>query len=125
MNYQKSTTYDGWPIIQNQDPKKLVGYGIGLLLLTGKLTRISTDSIYEFHVSTLYFRNCCTFGLWNLPLPRPNSGTELPSHSSNQRGLESMVNLCPLSSAHLGDFGFPSRFQRKNLELSISFLQHC
>ena len=38
MNYQKSTTYDGWPIIQNQDPKKLVGYGIGLLLLTGKLT---------------------------------------------------------------------------------------
>ena len=37
MNYQKYTTSEGWPIIQNQDPKKLVAYGIGLLILAGKL----------------------------------------------------------------------------------------
>ena len=124
MNYQKDTTSEGWPIIQNQDPKKLVAYGIGLLLLAGELARISTDFIYDFHVSTLDFRNCCTFGLWNLQLPRPNSGIEQPSHSSNQRGLKSMVNLSPLSSGTLGDYGFPSRFQRKNPALSISFLHH-
>ena len=28
------------PWIHNQDPKKLVGYGIGMFLLAGKLTRI-------------------------------------------------------------------------------------
>ena len=66
MNYQKSTTYDGWPIIQNQDPKKLVGYGIGLLLLTGKLARILTD-FFDFPKVCLHtaFRNCCSFGLRN------------------------------------------------------------
>ena len=40
------TPYAGWyqndllPWIHNQDPKKLVGYGIGMFLLAGKLTRI-------------------------------------------------------------------------------------
>jgi hypothetical protein len=122
MKYQIYTTYEGWPLIQNQDPKELVDYGIGVLLLAGKLARILTDFISDFHVSTPDFRNCCTFGLWNLQLPRPNSGTERPSHSTNQRGLESIVDLCPMSFASLGDFGFPRRFQRKNHELSISFL---
>ena len=37
MNGQIDTTYEGWPIVQNQDPKKLVAYGIGLILLAGKL----------------------------------------------------------------------------------------
>ena len=45
MNGQIDTTYEGWPIIQNQDPKNLASYGIGLLLLAGKLARISTDFI--------------------------------------------------------------------------------
>jgi hypothetical protein len=31
------------PWIQNQDPKKLIGYGIGMFLLAGKLARILTD----------------------------------------------------------------------------------
>ena len=35
------------PWIQNQDPKKLFGYGIGLFLLAGKLARILTD-FFEF-----------------------------------------------------------------------------
>ena len=35
------------PWIQNQDPKKLFGYGIGLFLLAGKLARIQTD-FFEF-----------------------------------------------------------------------------
>ena len=64
MNYQIFTTYDPRDI-QNQGPKKLVAYGIGLLLLAGKLARILTDLISDFHVSTLHFRNCCTFGRWN------------------------------------------------------------
>ena len=66
MNCQIDTTYEGWPIVQNQDPKKLVAYGIGLLLLAGKLARILSDFISDFHVFTLDFRNCCTFGLWYL-----------------------------------------------------------
>ena len=44
MNYQIFTTYDPRDI-QNQGPKKLVAYGIGLLLLAGKLARILTDLI--------------------------------------------------------------------------------
>ena len=43
MNGQIDTTYEGWPIIQNQDPKNIASYGIGLLLLAGKFARISTD----------------------------------------------------------------------------------
>ena len=66
MNCQIDTTYEGWSIVQNQDPKKLVAYGIGLILLAGKLAKILTDFIYDFHVSSLDFRNCCTFGLWYL-----------------------------------------------------------
>ena len=35
------------PWIQNQDPKKLVGYGIGMFVLAGILARILTD-FFEF-----------------------------------------------------------------------------
>ena len=35
------------PWIQNQDPKKLLSYGIGLILLAGKFARILTD-FFEF-----------------------------------------------------------------------------
>ena len=31
------------PLIQNQDPKKLVGYGIGMFLSAGNLIRILSD----------------------------------------------------------------------------------
>ena len=43
------TSGAGWyqneflPWIQNQDPKRLVGYGIGMFLFAGKLARILTD----------------------------------------------------------------------------------
>ena len=43
------------PWIQNQDPKKLFSYGIGLFLLTGKLTRILTD-FFEFPNFALCFQ---------------------------------------------------------------------
>ena len=43
MNGQIDTTYEGYSIIQNQDPKNIASYGIGLLLIAGKLDRISTD----------------------------------------------------------------------------------
>ena len=37
------------PWIQNQDPKELVGYGIGMFLLAGKLARILTDFFDFYH----------------------------------------------------------------------------
>ena len=37
------------PWIQNQDPKELVGYGIGMFLLAGKLARILTDFFYFYN----------------------------------------------------------------------------
>jgi hypothetical protein len=46
MENNENTPYGGWyPTellmwIQNQDPKKLVGYGIGIFLLAGKLILI-------------------------------------------------------------------------------------
>ena len=54
------------PWFQNQDPKKLVGYGIGTFLVAGELARILTD-FFDFPKVCLHtaFRNCCSFGLRN------------------------------------------------------------
>ena len=73
------------PWIQNQNPKKLVGYGIGMFLLAGKLARILTDFFYFPKFCLFAFRNCCSLGLRNPQIPRPNSRIEQPSHSTNQR----------------------------------------
>ena len=43
------------PWIQSQDPKKLVGYGIGMFLLAGKLARILD---FFFLSNTLNFHSC-------------------------------------------------------------------
>jgi hypothetical protein len=59
MENRESTSY-GWcpsellPWIQSQDPKKLFAFGIAMILIAGKLTRILTDFIAIF----LNFLSC-------------------------------------------------------------------
>ena len=109
------------PWIQNQDPKKLVGYGIGMFLLAGKFARILTD-FFDFPKFCFFaFRNCCSFGLRNPQIPGPNSRIERPSHSTNQRCLGTIGTLFGRSKGQ--DFGFARRFQRKSHEFATwSFL---
>ena len=72
----------GW--YQNQDSKKLIGYGIGMFLLAGKLARIPTDFLCRRNIFFLALRYCCSFGLRSPRIPRPNSRIDRPSHSIYQ-----------------------------------------
>ena len=58
------------PWIQNQDPKELVGYGIGMFLLAGKFARILTD-FFDFPKFCFFaFRNCCSLSIRSVHLPK-------------------------------------------------------
>ena len=114
------------PWIQNQDPKKLFGYGIGLFLLAGKLARILTDFFYFPKFCLFAFRNCCSLGLRNPQIPRPNSRNDWPSLPSLSRCLGTLLGS---SGSLFGrgkrqDVAFPRQYQGKIHDFSICFLQH-
>ena len=60
------------PWIQNQNPKKLVGYGIGMFLLAGKLARILTEIFYFPKFCIFAFRNCCSLSIRSVHLAKTN-----------------------------------------------------
>ena len=67
-NPGRTTPHAGWyqneltPWIQNQDSKKLVGYGIGMFLLAGKFNIILTDFIFTYFLSC--FQELLFFCAW-------------------------------------------------------------
>ena len=60
-NYER-TPYAGWcptqllPWIQNQDLKILIAFGIGMILIAGKLAKIITDFCFDFLKFSLLLR---------------------------------------------------------------------
>ena len=128
--------------IQNQDSKKLFGYGIGMFLLAGKLARIPTDFLCRRNIFFLAFRYCCSFGHRSPQIPRPNSKIDRPSHSIYQRflilgiilfhgpflfGILFQIWTFHIVHSLFGILleGFPWLYQRKNHDSAICFLQHC
>ena len=67
-NYER-TPYAGWcptqllPWIQNQDLKILIAFGIGMILIAGKLAKIITDFCFDFpKFSFLLSGTACLMG---------------------------------------------------------------
>ena len=75
-NYER-TPYAGWcptqllPWIQNQDMKKLIAFGIGMILIAGKLARILVDFFFHFPKFLLLFSGTAVLlGLGILEVPQ-------------------------------------------------------
>ena len=68
-NYER-TPYAGWcptqllPWIQNQDLKKLIAFGIGMILIAGKLARILVDFFSIFLSFYSCFQELLFFWAW-------------------------------------------------------------
>ena len=53
-----------FPWIQNQDPKKLIAFGIGMILITGKLARILTYFFPDFPKFSLLLSGAAVLLAW-------------------------------------------------------------